>query len=53
MSVPFSYYFNGVRQTSTEEAFLINLTKDCEDPEAVMEGILESKKRYENDESQE
>lgn len=42
----FIYYFNGVMHTETEIEFLRELTKDCEDPDSVINGILESKERY-------
>lgn len=42
----FNYYFNCVRHTETDLDFLIELTKDLDNSEEVIEGILESKKRF-------
>lgn len=42
----FSYYFNGVRHTETEIEFLRELTKNCEDPQSIIDGILESKAQF-------
>jgi hypothetical protein len=46
MQNQFSYYFDGVRHTETDIEFLHELTKDCEDSSSVINGILESKERY-------
>lgn len=42
----FSYYFGGVRHTDTGIEFLQELTKECEDPQAVIDGIIESERRF-------
>ncbi|EKO3443699.1 hypothetical protein NTH42_003073 [Vibrio fluvialis] len=42
----FNYHFNGVRRTSVDIDFLNELTKNCEDPQGVIDGILESKARF-------
>lgn len=42
----FNYYFNSVRHTETDLDFLAELTKDLDNSEEVIEGILESKKRF-------
>ena len=42
----FSYYFNNERQTSTDFDFLTELTKDCENQQEVIEGILASKAAF-------
>lgn len=46
MNNEFNYYFDGVRQTSTDLEFLIELTSGCDEPQAVIDGILESKERF-------
>ncbi|EKO3908162.1 hypothetical protein GTU35_001203 [Vibrio fluvialis] len=46
MKNEFNYYFNGVRHTSVDADFLKELTKNCEDPKSVIDGILESKARF-------
>jgi hypothetical protein len=48
MQNQFSYYFDGVRHTSTELEFLRSLVRNCEDPQGVIEGILESKARFDD-----
>lgn len=53
MSGEFSYYFNGVRQTRTDIEFLQQLTTKSENQQDVIDGILESERRYiENKEQQ-
>ncbi len=42
----FNYYFNGVRHTCVDVDFLNDLTENCEDPQGVIDGILESKARF-------
>ena len=42
----FSYYFNGVRHTETDLDFLTELTKDCENQQETIEGILASKAAF-------
>ncbi|MBY8037801.1 hypothetical protein KW477_07350 [Vibrio fluvialis] len=46
MKNEFNYYFNGVRQTRTDLEFLHLLTENCEDQQFVIDGILESKARF-------
>lgn len=46
MKNEFNYYFNGVRHTSVDVDFLNDLTKSCEDQQGVIDGILESKARF-------
>lgn len=45
----FSYYFNGVRHTETDLDFLTQLTKDLDNSAEVVEGIIESKKRWDEE----
>ncbi|BAC94929.1 hypothetical protein [Vibrio vulnificus] len=45
----FSYYFEGVRYTNTKLSFLISLAANSDDPKSVIDGILESKERYDED----
>lgn len=42
----FSYYFNNERQTSTDLDFLTELTKDCENQQEVIDGIIASKAAF-------
>lgn len=42
----FNYYFNGARHTDTDLDFLIELTKDLDNSNEIIEGILESKRRW-------
>jgi len=47
--IEFSYYFGGVRYTETDIDFLRKLTKDLENSQEVIDGILESEKRFKED----
>lgn len=51
MNREFSYYFDGVRYTKTELSFLQDLTKDCDDPQSVIDGIIESKEHFETEQN--
>ncbi|MCG6228705.1 hypothetical protein [Vibrio furnissii] len=42
----FSYYFKGVRCTNTDLEFLQSLVENEHDPQGVIDGILESKARF-------
>lgn len=45
----FNYYFNGVRHTETDLDFLIELTKDLDNSAEVIDGILASKLRWDEE----
>lgn len=51
MQNQFSYYFDGVRYTETDIEFLRLLVRNSDDPQSIIDGILESKARF--DESSE
>lgn len=42
----FNYYFDSVRHTETDLNFLIELTKGLDNSDEVIEGTIESKKRF-------
>ncbi|MGR3221783.1 hypothetical protein ABMX95_01735 [Vibrio vulnificus] len=46
MQSQFSYYYDGVRYTDTNIAFLRSLTHKSEDQQSVIDGILESERRF-------
>lgn len=46
MQNQFSYYFDGVRHTETDIEFLRSLVRNSDDPQSIIDGILESKERY-------
>lgn len=46
MNHKFSYYFDGVRQTRTDIEFLQELTRNCKNQQDVIDGILESEARF-------
>lgn len=47
----FIYYFDGVRYTETDIDFLRELSKDCENQKEVINGILESERRFNEEQS--
>lgn len=49
MQRQFSYYFDGVRYTNTELTFLRSLVRGADDPQAVIDGIIESERRFNED----
>jgi len=51
MQSQFNYYFDGVRYTNTELTFLRSLVRDADDPQAVIDGIIESERRFNEEES--
>ncbi len=46
MQSQFSYYYEGVRYTNTNQAFLLQLTKGSDDPQSIIDGIIESERRF-------
>lgn len=48
MNNEFSYYFNGVRQTRTDIEFLKELAFGLDNAEYIINGILESKSRFDS-----
>lgn len=45
----FSYYFEGVRQTRTDDEYLRQLASNCDNHEDIVNGIKESKARFDNE----
>ena len=48
----FNYYFNGVRHTETDLDFLVELTKKEDNAEEIIQGIIDSKKRWDEEKGQ-
>ncbi|EGQ7958026.1 hypothetical protein LFR94_004503 [Vibrio vulnificus] len=46
LNTEFSYYFEGVRYTNTELSFLVSLAANADDAKSVIDGILKSEERY-------
>lgn len=47
----FSYYFDGVRYTDTSQQFLAALTLGSENSQDIIDGIIESERRFHEEKS--
>lgn len=48
----FCYYYSGVRQTSVDESYLQELVQCEENGQDIIQGILESKARWDKEKGQ-